>query len=57
MTTEPLRRRIQGLLPRSLRHQPLDVAFLVLLAIVVFLQYGIVPSIIMFGQGMNRPQI
>src|SRR5260370_8472256 len=46
MATEPPRRRIQGWLPRSLRHMPLDISFLVLFGLVVFLQYGIVPSIL-----------
>ena len=45
MMTEPPRRRIQGWLPRSLRNMPLDISFLVLFGLVIFLQYGIVPSI------------
>ena len=55
MMTEPPRRGIQGWLPRSLRYLPLDMAFLVLFAVVVFLQYGIVPSIVQMGASLNNP--
>ena len=37
---------IRRRLPTSLRYFPLDVAFLVLLGIVIFAQYGVVPSLI-----------
>jgi uncharacterized protein YggT (Ycf19 family) len=43
MVTEPAIRAIRRRLPTNLRYFPLDIAFLVLLAIVLFLDYGIVP--------------
>ncbi len=43
MVTEPAIRAIRRRLPANLRYFPLDMAFLVLLAIVLFLDYGIVP--------------
>jgi YggT family protein len=44
--TEPPLRVIRRRLPTSLRYFPLDVAFLVLLGIVIFAQYGIVASLV-----------
>lgn len=44
--TEPPLRFIRRRLPTSLRYFPLDVAFLVLLGIIVFAQWGVVPSIL-----------
>jgi YggT family protein len=44
--TEPPMRLIRRRLPSSLRYFPLDIAFLVLFALVVFAQYGIVQSLI-----------
>ena len=43
MVTEPAIRAIRRRLPANLRYFPLDMAFLVLLALVLFLDYGIVP--------------
>ena len=43
--TEPPLRLIRRRLPTSLRYFPLDVAFLVLLAIVVFGMWGVVPAL------------
>ncbi len=48
--TEPPIRVIRRRLPSSLRYFPLDIAFLVLFALVVFALYGIVPSLIDYGQ-------
>jgi YggT family protein len=54
--TEPPLRLIRRRLPASLRYFPLDVAFLVLLGIVVFAQYAIVPSILDFAMVLRgRP--
>jgi YggT family protein len=47
--TEPPMRFVRRRLPASLRYFPLDVAFLVLLGIVIFAQYAIVPSILDFA--------
>ena len=44
--TEPPLRFIRRRLPTSLRYFPLDVAFLVLLGIIVFAQYGVVASLL-----------
>ena len=49
MATEPPLRLIRRLLPMSLRYFPIDVAFLVLVGIVIFLEAGIVPSIAQLG--------
>jgi YggT family protein len=47
--TEPPLRLIRRVLPRSLRFSPIDIAFLVLFVLVVFLRYAIVPSIAQLG--------
>jgi YggT family protein len=44
--TEPPMRLIRRRLPTSLRHFPLDVAFLVLFGIVILARYGIVQSLV-----------
>lgn len=54
MATEPPRRAIQRLLPVKLRYFPLDIAFLVLLALVVFAQYGVVSSLLDYGTVLRR---
>jgi len=53
MVTEPPIRVIRRLLPMNLRYFPLDIAFLVVFAIVLFLQYGVVPSIADAGVRMR----
>jgi YggT family protein len=45
MATEPPLRAIRRLLPASLRYFPLDMAFLVLLGLVIFAQYAVVQSL------------
>ncbi len=44
--TEPLMRMIRRRLPTSLRHFPLDIAFLVLFGIVILARYGVVQSLL-----------
>jgi len=44
--TEPPMRVIRRRLPASLRYFPIDIAFLVLFALVIFAQYGIVQSLV-----------
>jgi YggT family protein len=44
--TEPPMRLVRRRLPMSLRYFPLDIAFLVLLGVVVFAQYAVVPSLL-----------
>jgi uncharacterized protein YggT (Ycf19 family) len=43
MVTEPAIRAIRRKLPTSLRYFPLDMAFLVLFALVLFVEFAIVP--------------
>jgi YggT family protein len=45
MATDPPLRLIRRMLPASLRHFPLDIAFLVLFALVVFAQYALVQTL------------
>src|SRR5262249_6109929 len=49
MATDPPLWVIRRLLPRSLRYFPLDIAFLVLLGIVIFAQYALVQSLLEMG--------
>ncbi len=49
MATEPPLRLVRGLLPRSLRYFPLDIAFLVLFGLVIFAQYAVVQTLIDVG--------
>lgn len=53
LVTEPPMRFVRRLLPMSLRYFPLDIAFLVVFGIVIFLQYGVVPSIDELGKRMR----
>lgn len=53
--TEPMLRIIRRLLPTNLRYFPIDIAFLVLLAIVMFSQYAIAQSLIDIGLRLRRP--
>ncbi len=47
--TDPLTAVIRRRLPANLRYFPLDIAFLVLLALVTFGLYGIVPMLADYG--------
>ena len=55
MATEPPLRIIRRMLPASLRYFPLDIAFLVLLGIVIFAQYAVVQSLFDLGARLRRP--
>jgi len=55
MATEPPLRFIRRMLPASLRYFPLDIAFLVLLGIVIFAQYAVVQSLFDLGARLRRP--
>ena len=48
--TEPALRIIRRRLPTSLRYFPLDIAFLVLFALVIFAQYGVVNSLLDYAR-------
>ena len=51
--TEPPLRTIRRMLPTSLRHFPIDVAFLVLLALVLFANYAVAQTLIDLGNRMR----
>ena len=53
--TEPLIRAVRRMLPMNLRYFPIDIAFLVVFALVIFAQYGIVPSIFEMGMRLKGP--
>ena len=51
--TDPPLRVIRGMLPLNLRYFPLDVAFLILVAFVVFAQSTVAQGLIDAGQDMR----
>jgi YggT family protein len=53
--TEPLIRTVRRMLPMNLRYFPVDIAFLVVFALVIFAQYGIVPSLFEMGVRLKCP--
>ena len=56
MATEPVLERARRLLPMRLRYFPLDIAFLLVFAIVIFLQYAVAQNLVDFGQSLrHRP--
>jgi YggT family protein len=55
--TEPAVRVVRGWLPASLRHFPLDIAFVVLLAIVIFTEYAVARTLIEAGYRMKGPRL
>jgi YggT family protein len=55
MATDPLLRVIRRMLPANLRYFPIDIAFLVLLAIVLFSQFAIAQTLIDIGHRLRRP--
>jgi len=55
--TDPLLQIIRRMLPTNLRYFPIDIAFLVLLAIVLFSQYAIAQTLIDLGQRLRRPAV
>ena len=55
MATEPPRRIVARMLPSSLRYFPLDIAFLVLVALCIFLQFAVAQTLVDLGHGMRRP--
>ena len=56
MATEPPLRLIRRMLPASLRFFPLDIAFLVLFGLVIFLQYALVQSLVDVAVRLRRPE-
>lgn len=55
--TDPPMRVIRKRLPMSLRYFPLDIAFLVLFALVIFAQYGIVQSLLDYASLLRRQEL
>jgi YggT family protein len=53
--TEPPLRVIRHMLPISLRAFPIDVAFLVLLALVIFAEYAVAQTLIDIGVRLRGP--
>jgi YggT family protein len=53
--TDPLLQRIRRMLPSNLRYFPIDIAFLVLFAIVMFSQYAIAQTLVDIGHRMRQP--
>lgn len=53
--TDPLLRIIRRMLPSNLRYFPIDVAFLVLFALVLFAQFAIAQPMIELGVRLRRP--
>jgi YggT family protein len=53
--TDPALRMIRRMLPTNLRYFPIDVAFLVLFAIVLFSQFAIAQTLIDLGARLRRP--
>jgi YggT family protein len=53
--TDPLLRIIRRMLPTNLRYFPIDIAFLVLLAIVLFSQFAVAKTLIDLGSRLNPP--
>jgi YggT family protein len=55
--TEPLLRAIRRRLPTNLRYFPLDIAFLVLLGLVIFAQYGLVQTLLDYAAVLRRESL
>jgi YggT family protein len=57
MATEPPLRIVRRLLPASTRYSPIDIAFLVLVIVVMFLQWWLVPSMTELGVQLGGGQL
>jgi YggT family protein len=55
--TDPLMRVVRRRLPSNLRYFPLDIAFLVVLALVVFGLWGIVPALLTYADVLLRQSV
>jgi YggT family protein len=53
--TDPLLRIVRRMLPTNLRYFPIDIAFLVLFAIVLFSQFAIAQTLIDLGSRLRHP--
>jgi YggT family protein len=57
MATDPLLQIIRRMLPMNLRYFPIDISFLVLLALVTFSQFAIAKTLIDIGARLNQPVV
>jgi YggT family protein len=55
--TDPLLRVVGRMLPSNLRSFPIDIAFLVLFAIVLFLQFALAQTLVDLGSRLRRPVV
>lgn len=55
MVTDPVVERVRRWLPMKLRYFPLDLAFLAVFGIVVFLRFALVQSMIDLGERLRTP--
>lgn len=55
--TDPLLRVVRRMLPSNLRQFPIDIAFLVLFAIVLFLQFALAQTLVDLGSRLRRPVV
>lgn len=55
MATEPPRRVVARMLPMSVRQFPLDIAFLVLVGLVIFAQFAVAGTLIDLGYRLKGP--
>jgi YggT family protein len=53
--TDPPLRFIRPMLPMSLRHFPVDMAFVVLVALVVFAEYAVARTLMDIGTRLHGP--
>jgi YggT family protein len=51
--TEPPLRAVRRMLPMSLRHYPIDIAFIVLFALIIFAQYAVAQNLVDWGARMS----
>ena len=55
--TEPPLRAVRRMLPASLRYYPIDVAFIVLFLLVIFVQHVVAGSLVEAGARLTAPAV
>jgi YggT family protein len=55
--TEPPLRVIRRMLPMSLRYFPIDMSFLVLMALIIFAEYAVAQNLIDLGLRIRGPEV
>ena len=53
MATEPVLRIIRRMLPTNLRYFPIDISFVILIALVAFSQFAVAQTLIEIGLRLN----